>query len=221
MTKRYKNAKDWICKYCKCVVKSRAALYKHYTECTEKQALPTDSLGRVKVPGIGKKSAETFKQKVAEGLATYKGHAQSEQTRRHLSEMRTKYLEEHANHGVHWYTVNGIKVQGKWEKRFAEFLNSKNITWKRVKIKYAQTHTYTPDFYCPDYDVYFEIKGFRKERDLYKMYLVLREHPELKIKMIEQNEYENLENIDIFSLPNFNEIYKFEDIDVTKFKNVW
>lgn len=53
------------------------------------------------------------------------------------------------------------------------------------------------------------------------MYLVLQEHPELKIKMIEQNEYENLENIDIFSLPNFNEIYKFEDIDMTKFNNIW
>lgn len=177
--------------------------------------------GRVKVDGIGKKAAETFKKKVEAGLTTYKGHKQSTETRLKLSKSRTKYLEEHPNHGVNWYEVNGIKVQGKWERTFAEFLNSKQIKWQRKKIKYAKTHYYTPDFYCPEQNIYFEVKGFRKDRDLYKMYLVLQEHPELKIKMIEQNEYENLENVDIFSLPNFNEIYKFEDIDMTKFNNIW
>lgn len=29
------------------------------------------------------------------------------------------------------------------------------------------------------------------------------------------------EYIDIFNLPNFNEKYNFEDIDTTKFINIW
>lgn len=39
--------------------------------------------------------------------------------------------------------------------------------------------------------------------------------------MIERNEILNLEEIDVFSLPNFNELYKFEDIDKSKFVDVW
>jgi hypothetical protein len=53
------------------------------------------------------------------------------------------------------------------------------------------------------------------------MYLVLDEHPELHIKMIERSELENLDNIDIFSLPDFQEKYKRESIDMSKFNNVW
>ena len=40
-------------------------------------------------------------------------------------------------------------------------------------------------------------------------------------EMIERKELSNLENIDIFSLPDFQEIYKRESIDMTKFDNVW
>jgi len=53
------------------------------------------------------------------------------------------------------------------------------------------------------------------------MYLVLDEHPEIHIKMIERVELENLDNIDIFSLPDFQEKYKREDINMSKFNNVW
>lgn len=219
--KIYKNAKDWNCKFCNAIIKSRRALYKHYKECEEKKKLPLDTLGRIKTPGIGKKSAETFKKKVERGEAKYTGHKLTDEQRKHLSEVRQKYLEENPNHGVKWYTVDGIMVQGTWEKKFAEYLCSKNIKWERKKLTYKTTHKYTPDFYCPEQNVYFEIKGFRRDRDLYKMYLVLEEYPDIKIKMIEKEELDNLETIDIFNLPNFNEKYKFEDIDQTKFINIW
>lgn len=39
--------------------------------------------------------------------------------------------------------------------------------------------------------------------------------------MIEKEELDNLDTIDIFNLQNFNEKYKFEDIDQTKFINIW
>ena len=53
------------------------------------------------------------------------------------------------------------------------------------------------------------------------MYLVLNEHPDIQIKLIMKEELSHLHEIDIFSLPNFNEIYKFEDIDRSKFVDVW
>lgn len=217
----YKNAKDWTCPYCNSIIKSRKNFYAHLKECDEKSKLPTDSLGRVKIPGIGKKAAETFRKRVENGEAKYVGHKHTEQERKHLSEVRQKWLEENHNHGCKWFLVNGIKVQGTWEKKFAEYLNVNNIKWERRKISFKKTHQYTPDFYCPEQNVYFEIKGFRRDRDIYKMYLVLAEHPELQIKMIERNEIMNLDRIDIFSLSNFNELYKLEDIDKTKFVDVW
>ena len=65
------------------------------------------------------------------------------------------------------------------------------------------------------------MKGFLREGDLYKMYLVLDENPDLKIKMIRKEQLNDLENINIFELENFQEIYKREDIDESKFVNVW
>ena len=73
-------------------------------------------------PNRGKKSAETLRKKVENGEIKYIGHKLTEEQRKHLSEVRQKWLEENPNHGVNWYEVNGIKVQGTWEKKFAEYL---------------------------------------------------------------------------------------------------
>ena len=35
--KIYKNAKDWKCKFCNAIIKSRRAFYKHCKECEEKK----------------------------------------------------------------------------------------------------------------------------------------------------------------------------------------
>lgn len=214
----YKNAQDWKCPYCNLIVKSRRKFYEHSKNCIEKEKLPKDSLGRVKNPN----QYNGFKQYISSIRGkNIKGHKHTEETRKHLSEIRQKWLEEHPNHGVKWYTVNGIKVQGTWEKHFAEYLNGMNILWTRKPISFQKTHRYTPDFYCPVENVYFEVKGFRRDRDIYKMYLVLDEYPNIQIKMIEKEQLDNLDKINIFDLPNFQEIYKREDIDTNLFLNIW
>lgn len=215
----YKNAKDWTCQYCGIIVKTRKMLYQHFCECKEKKKLPVDSLGRTIVPGQQDGIIKNARERAAKGLIG--GHKHTEETRKHLSEVRQQWLEENPNHGVKWYIINGIKVQGTWEKRFAEHLNTLGVTWTRVKIDFKRTHRYTPDFYCPNENVYFEIKGFRRDRDIYKMHLVLAEHPDLQIKMIEREQMNNLDKIDVFALPNFQDIYKLEDVDMSKFNDVW
>lgn len=215
----YKNAKDWICPYCNLKVKSRRKLRDHLNDCDKKKGLPTDSLGRTIAPGQYDAMIRKTRELAAHGMLG--GHKHNSETRKHLSEVRQQWLTEHPNHGVKWFTVNGIKVQGTWEKRFAEHLNNKGIVWRREKLRFLNTHYYTPDFYCPNENVYFEVKGFRRDRDIYKMYLVLAEHPELQIKMIEREQINNLDKINIFDLPNFQDLYKLEDVDVSKYTNVW
>lgn len=223
MRKIYRNAKAYVCPYCHGDFFGRRKFQKHKSGCAKEQGLKTDTLGRFVNPLAGKHAIETFRKKIEGGEAkwTWDGKHHSEETKKKLSTIRIKFLEANNDHGLKWYTINGIKVQGSWERKFAEYLNSHNINWTRITIPFLGSHHYTPDFYCPNEDVYFEVKGFRRDRDIYKMHLVLKEHPNLKIKMIEKRELENLDKISIFDLPNFEELYPLESVDMTKFENVW
>jgi hypothetical protein len=138
-----------------------------------------------------------------------------------LSEKQIRYIENHPSQGVKWYNINGINVQGSWEKKFAEYLTENNIHWERKRLVYQKYRQYTPDFYCKDFNCYFEIKGFLRDRDLYKMYLVLDEYPDLNIKMITEEYIDRIESSNVFSLPNFQNVYPRESIDESKFINAW
>lgn len=166
---------------------------------------------------------ETFKKRVEAGEVnwSFTGKKHSIESRKKMSLSTIKFIEEHPDQNVKWYTVNGIKVQGSWEKKVAEYLTCRNIEWKRVRIEFLGSYHYTPDFFCPKENVYFEVKGFMRDRDLMKMHLVLNEHPELKILMIRKDEIKKLENIDIFTLPTFQEIYGSTEVDIDKFKKRW
>jgi len=56
-----------------------------------------------------------------------------------------------------WYTVNGVKCQGKLEKAAAEMMVEKGITFTRGKAIKTPNGNYTPDFDCGDF--YLEVKG--------------------------------------------------------------
>ena len=64
----------------------------------------------------------------------------------------------------------------------------------------------------------FEVKGFRRDRDLYKMHMALKWNPGVRIKLIERSEINHLEDIDIFRLPNFEDKYPLLNVDTTKFE---
>ena len=214
-----KSTKVWQCKYCTSILESRFKLYEHYKICEIRLKEKLDSLGRIKHLDYSKAS-KTLRKKVEEGLYLYCGHPHTYETRIKLSEKRIKYLEENPS-WCKWYDISGVKVQGTWERDFAIYLNSLNIKWERKKLHYKKTHSYTPDFYCPEKNCFFEVKGFRRDRDLYKMYLVLDEYPDINIKMIEKKELIKLNELNIFELPNFQEVYPRELIDESLFNNIW
>lgn len=72
---------------------------------------------------------------------------------------------------IHEY--NGNSFHGSWEVIVAKWLDLNNIEWIRntSPIEYIwnnDTHQYFPDFYLPKLDLYLEVKGYERDRDLCK-----------------------------------------------------
>lgn len=66
--------------------------------------------------------------------------------------------------------IDGIKLHGSWELTFYIWAKSKNLKPERVYkgFSYAwngSNHTYFPDFYLAELDVYVEVKGYETDRD--------------------------------------------------------
>lgn len=112
---------------------------------------------------------------------------------------------------VKWHTVinvftgEAIKVQGTWEKRYAEWLNASNVRWERPKTTFTWTrsgdditHVYHPDFYLPNSDTYVEIKGFmwkddgKRIDDKLKLKLVIEQNPKLKLQILMRGDLQKL-----------------------------
>lgn len=146
----YKNAKEWTCPYCNLIVKSRRCLFQHQKECEAKQKLTKDSLGRVKTNN-GKKSAETFKNKVEAGLATYKGHKHTDESKMKISEGRLKALRE--GRGNHWICPH--LHRSKAEEYFYECFTNAGIKF--------ESNVWLEKRYCVDFlfegKLYFEVDG--------------------------------------------------------------
>jgi hypothetical protein len=107
-----------------------------------------------------------------------------------------------------WHEVekpNGtkVKVQGTWERDFSKVLNiidenwvkptngNNNHTFKWIDIDNEnKEHSYTPDFYSPKLNKYFEIKGHWWGNDKRKMELVLLQN-NVNVEIIQEKELKN------------------------------
>lgn len=68
-----------------------------------------------------------------------------------------------------------IKVDGNWELKVAEYLDTLKVVWLRNKKRFKYFNsikktnsTYCPDFYVKDWDAYIEVKGYETELDRIK-----------------------------------------------------
>lgn len=71
------------------------------------------------------------------------------------------------------YDYNGRKLKGKWELHVARWLDSCNVIWDcecnpQPYFWNESWHMYFPDFYLSEYDVYIEVKGYKRDRDIAK-----------------------------------------------------
>lgn len=165
-------------------------------------------------------SIEQYAKAISLSLKGRSGHPVTLETRKKLSESRSKFLATHSDHGLKWYEVqcgkNTVNVQGTWEKRVAEWLNASNIRWTRESLRFAQHRRYTPDFFLPEFNFYIEVKGFWRDRDVHKMYLVLDDN-NVDIRCVDKT---NINDLSI-DLPKFTERFSRSSIDTSKFKDVW
>lgn len=155
------------------------------------------------------KSGKTLKDKFKTGelIPNWLGKTLSNEHKQKISEkmyQRTcrgwshcKYFE------VFSPTTNEIvKVQGTWQLKYAEYLNQNNISWirsRKINLKYRlhqddYLHTYYPDFYLPEQDVYIEIKGRYQQQQRIKMERVIQQNKDKTIKLVFKHELESLLN---------------------------
>ena len=138
-----------------------------------------------------KKSAQTQIEKIASGeiKKSFKGKKHTEETKQNISE---KLSLNNRGGRSKWYTVGEQRVQGSYEKQFAEALDNQHIEWNKLKVnnkvfKYYQDgklRSYAPDFYLPKYDIFVEIKGFWWGNDEYKMNCVKQYHQDVNLIVI-------------------------------------
>jgi len=97
------------------------------------------------------------------------------------------------------YENTEILVQGTWEKKYAEWLNEKQIHWTKkheLRISYVDDNGiqryYHPDFYLPDTNMYIEIKGYYPDKCKRKMELVLEQNPDKKLTVLMKADLKSL-----------------------------
>ena len=90
----------------------------------------------------------------------------------------------------------GEKFHGKWELEVAKWLDLNNIKWERKISPFNyywnnNWHLYFPDFYLPDLDLYIEVKGYERDRDIAKWSVVsnLIVIKQKDIKLIKENKF--------------------------------
>lgn len=213
---KYKIENAYICECGKSFDKHQS-LNAHFSQCViHRNGKPgIDKFGESRKwnKGLTKKNNTSIANQASKLI----GRPSSSKGRKHTIEARKKMsisainrLQNDESH-CKWFSVfNGkdfVKVQGTWERRVAERLTLLNEFWIREKIPYGKTKHYLPDFFLPDRNLYIEVKGWWKNRDLNKMNQVLNEN-----------------EIDLRTLDSLLEIESFENgtlsiIDLKKFEN--
>ena len=90
---------------------------------------------------------------------------------------------------------NGIMLDGSWEVLFAKWCDDNKIQWSRpsngFEYEWNGKRIYYPDFFLPEYNIYIEIKGYVRERDLIKWNAVsnLKVIKQYEIKKIKEGSF--------------------------------
>lgn len=122
--------------------------------------------------------SDETKQKISN---VWKGRKHTKETKEKISKTMQQVVKDkpdsyngvNINGKVKKYDYNGIKLDGSWELLVAQYLDFNNIKWERPNKGFEyiwnnDKHTYYPDFYLTDYNMYIEVKGFETERDYIK-----------------------------------------------------
>ncbi len=102
---------------------------------------------------------------------------------------------------------NIIRLNGKWELLVSNYLNESKIKWTNIIEEHIyyfwlnEKRRYYPDFFLPEYNIYIEVKGYERERDLEKWKSIKN-----KLILIKKNEIFSIENNKYDILSNINKL---------------
>lgn len=109
-----------------------------------------------------------------------------------IGKLNPMYGKKAAHGKGYWHNTwenEKVFLRSSWELAFAKYLDSKNIRYqvenKRFPIKYfyqgmEKYGTYCPDFYLPDKDKYYEIKGWWRDDAKFKYDAFILQYPNIK-----------------------------------------
>ena len=80
------------------------------------------------------------------------------------------------------------------EKQVADLLSNLGIDYdyETTKVSYFIEHKYTPDFVLPNKHVVLECKGYWDSKDRRKIKAVLKQNPDLDLRMVFQAPYNRI-----------------------------
>lgn len=222
---------DLVCKFCGKECKNKNSLVQHEIRCKlnpNKNELPNTSGKNNGMYGKHawnkglnkdiddrvKQSSETFKKRRSEGKYKLTGKAKTPEIEQRRKNKLSKYAKENNNfwkyRKKHLIKYKNFQFDSSYEIEVVKSLEENNIKWEKPKsFKYIDNnnkeHTYTPDFYLPEYDVYLDPKndflinninpnlGY-KDTDKIKWVM---EQNNIKIYIIDKNSlhWENILNI--------------------------
>lgn len=180
MSTNYNQSGELFCQYCQRSCKNLNALKQH--ECRCKLNPNRISLDYYKTrdnskcgwnKGLTKetdervaKHSQYLKEYYLTHNSSFKGKHHSEKSKQKLSKiaLENNYQDHFGSHKS--YNYKGIKFISSYEVKVAESLDLNGIKWIKPKsgiFKYkdfkGKLHSYTPDFYLPEYNVYLDPKN--------------------------------------------------------------
>jgi len=180
------------CKYCNIEYKLKRALIQHEIRCySNPSKINTNRSEETK-----QKIRNTFKEKNINNQVIWNSEMKlkaserskvtnleywNDITRKKQSDIMRKvvrdnpesYSSNNVSGRVKTITYNGFKLKGNWELLVAKWLDDNNYTWTNIFEPYEYNwnnsiHLYFPDFYVYELNLYIEVKGYQRERDLAK-----------------------------------------------------
>ena len=191
------------CMFCKRVLKDKDRIHQLYCLANPQRKSRSGSNN----PHFGLSGANQYTYGATMTQATKNKCSLAREGFKHTTESKAKISTARSlnNKGgrCQWYQYprpNGTSsnVQGTYELRFCRVLDVLDPSWIKLGVgnrehsltyvKKGRVHTYTPDFWCPSLQKYFEVKGHWWGEDKEKMRIVQDTYSHINIEIVQLEE---------------------------------